>query len=312
LIHGENMDKTIKLDKAFHLAILKKHNSPVITHADLYDILLSLYKNKYFDGVKIGKIRKDEPEFDIFKAKVRALENSGIISSLEDSRAYSISGKGTISAEQAGCYLYPFSNLCYLSAMEYHGLTERIPKVVQLMIPKTHIYQNLLKENYSKEWMIENIYSNKRNIKIRNKKISRKTFRYFETSKFTLYKEVPDSGGIRVSPIGRTFLDMFQKPSECGGFSHVLDVLEEYGERYQRLILKEFDKNGSNIDKSRLGFYLESVMGVKNKILDKWSEKVQRGSSRVFMPGGDFSPYYSERWCISINMEYLQQYGTRN
>jgi len=306
------MDETIKLDKAFHLAILKNHSSPVITHADLYDILLNLYQKKSFEGVKIGKITKDEPDIDAFKAKVRALENSGIISSLEDSRAYSISGKGAVSAEQAGCYLYPFSNLCYLSAMEYHGLTERIPKVVQLMIPKTAVYRGLLKEHYSQDWLNKNIYSHKRNIKISKKKISGKTFRYFETSKFSLYKVIPDSGGVRVSPIGRTFLDMFQKPSECGGFSHVLEVLEEYGEKYQRLILKEFDKNGSNIDKSRLGFYLESVMGVQNKILDKWAESVQRGSSRVFMPGGDFSPYYSERWCISINMEYLQQYGIRN
>ena len=101
---------------------------------------------------------------------------------------------------------------------------------------------------------------------------------------------------------------MFQKPSECGGFSHVLDVLEEYGEKYQRLILKEFDTHGSNIDRSRLGFYFESVMNIKNTILDQWANQVQRGSSRVFMPGGEFSPYFSERWCISINMEYLQQY----
>jgi len=31
------MDETIKLDKAFHLAILKNHKSPVFTNADLYD-----------------------------------------------------------------------------------------------------------------------------------------------------------------------------------------------------------------------------------------------------------------------------------
>jgi len=298
---------TIKLDKAFHLAVLKHHDSPIITNADLYSILLKLYREKSFEGVRIGKIKNDCPEIETYKYKVNALENSGIITPLINTKAYVISGKGEPSAEQAGCYLYPFSYLCYLSAMDYHGLTDRLPKLVHLMIPDPTQSASLGQSEYS----ADNIYSKSRNIKI-NKKIEGKEFVYHKSKGFLVYKEINGSGGVRVSSIGRTFLDMFKKPVHCGGFNHVLDILEESGTRYLKLILKEFDMYGSNIDKSRLGFILEEVLGVKDLILDRWASTAQRGSSRVLVPGEKFAPYFSERWCISINKEDMQVYGTRN
>ncbi|WP_100637092.1 type IV toxin-antitoxin system AbiEi family antitoxin domain-containing protein [Marinomonas sp. ef1] len=303
--------ETISLDKSFHLSVLKLHTSPVITNADLYQILLDLYKNKEFEGVKIGKILKDKPDDSTFRNKVGLLEQNGVLTPLIDNKAYVISGKGNFSAEQAGCYLYLFSNLCYLSAMDYHGLTERIPKVIQIMIPSKETYKDLLHEKYSDSDIEENTYLKQRSIEIR-KKIENKTFQYYKSKNFTVFKEIPDSGGVRVSPIGKTFLDMLQNPDECGGLSHVIDVFEENFEDNKRLIIKEFDKNGKAIDKARLGFIIESLLGISDQKFDEWANKAQRGGSRKLSPKDEFSPYFSERWCISINLERFEKYGTRN
>ncbi|WP_417552580.1 type IV toxin-antitoxin system AbiEi family antitoxin domain-containing protein [Marinomonas fungiae] len=304
-------DETISLDKSFHLSVLKLHSSPVITNADLYQILLDLYREAEFEGIKIGKISKEKPDDAIFKKKVSLLEQNGVLTPLIDNRAYVISGKGKFSAEQAGCYLYLFSNLCYLSAMEYHGLTERMPKVIQIMIPDKENYQELLHKKYSESYIEENTHLKYRSIEIK-KKIENKTFKYYKNKNFSLCKEVADSGGIRVSSIGRTFLDMLQKPDECGGLNHVIDVLEENFETYKRLIIKEFDRNAKSIDKARLGFIIESLLDITDSKFDEWAKNAQRGGSRKLSARDEFSPYYSEKWCISINLERFEQYGTRN
>lgn len=314
LIHEElnvNSSETISLDKSFHLSVLKLHSSPVITNSDLYQIILDLYKNKEFEGIRIGKINKEKPDDAIFKQKVSALERTGILTPIIENKAYIISGKGNFSAEQAGCYLYLFCNLCYLSAMEYHGLTERIPKTIQIMIPDKYTYRELFNKRFSAEEINENPYLKNRSIEIKSK-IENKSFQYYKTKSFNVYKEIPDSGGIKVPPIGKTFLDMFQKPDECGGFNHIVDILEEKFVDYKRLIIKEFDLHGKEIDKARLGFLVESLLGIQDVKLDEWAEKSQRGGSRKLSPKDDFSPYYSERWCISINIKRLEKYGTRN
>lgn len=302
---------SIKLNKAFHLSILKNHNSPIITNADLYSILLKLYHDQSYEGVRIGKITKTQPDIQTYNSKINALQSNGIIVPLTGVKAYLISGRESPSAEQVGCYLYPFSYLCYLSAMDYHGITDRIPKSVHLMTPPPPISASLLSEQNPNNWTNENTHAKIRNIKM-SAKFEQKDFIYHTSKNFNVYKEIINSGGMRVAPLGRTFLDMFKTPKYCGGFDHVLDIMEESSSRYLKLILKEFSQFGSNIDKSRLGFILENVLNVRHDSLDEWALSAQRGSSRVLVPGKEFSPYYSEKWCISINQESLQHYGTRN
>lgn len=302
---------TIQLGKAFHLSILKNHDRPIITNADLYSILLKLYHDQAYDGIRIGKITKKRPDIQTYNSKIRALKASGIITPLTGAKSYLISGREKPSAEQVGCYLYPYSYLCYLSAMDYHGITDRIPKSVHLMTPPSQVSTSLLAKQYPDNWKNENTHEKIRNIKM-SSKFERKDFIYHTNKNFNVYKEISNSGGLRVSPLGRTFLDMFKTPKYCGGFDHVLDILEGSGLRYLKLILNEFSKYGSNIDKSRLGFILENVLEIRDPLLDEWALSAQRGSSRVLVPGKEFSPYYSQKWCISINQESLQRYGTRN
>jgi predicted transcriptional regulator of viral defense system len=116
---------------------------------------------------------------------------------------------------------------------------------------------------------------------------------------FTVVKD----RSLRVSTIGRTFLDMLRKPDLCGGIYHVLEIYEEYAERYLRLIVDEIERHGTSIDKVRTGYVLDERCGLSHPTIDGWLDFVQRGGSRKLYAEAEYSPVFSEKWSLSINIE---------
>jgi predicted transcriptional regulator of viral defense system len=107
---------------------------------------------------------------------------------------------------------------------------------------------------------------------------------------------------LRVSTIGRTFLDMLRNPDLCGGINHILDIFHEYGKKYLRLITDDIDKNGEPIDKVRAGYILDERLGIDNEIVNSWSSLAQRGGSRKLDSSSEYSPEWSDKWQISLNI----------
>jgi predicted transcriptional regulator of viral defense system len=107
---------------------------------------------------------------------------------------------------------------------------------------------------------------------------------------------------IRISTIGRTFLDMLRRPDLCGGIFHVMDVFKDHSEKYLTLIIDEIDQHGKQIDKVRAGYILEEICGIHDERIEAWLQFVQRGGSRKLDPTEEYSSEYSERWCLSINI----------
>jgi predicted transcriptional regulator of viral defense system len=70
---------------------------------------------------------------------------------------------------------------------------------------------------------------------------------------------------VRVSSIGKTFMDMTRRPDYCGGEEHVLESFIEHGKKYAPLIIKEVDRLGRHIDKARVGFILIESLGLITK-----------------------------------------------
>jgi predicted transcriptional regulator of viral defense system len=60
-------------------------------------------------------------------------------------------------------------------------------------------------------------------------------------------------------------MDMTRRPDYCGGEEHVLESFIEHGKKYAPLIIKEVDKLGRHIDKVRVGFILDKIIGINNK-----------------------------------------------
>ncbi|CDL80080.1 conserved hypothetical protein [Xenorhabdus cabanillasii JM26] len=297
-----NMKKTTSLRDALRLIILNYHPKPIIALHELNMYIYMLYRDRMFDGIRIGKIQATEPDKRIMDDALEDMVNQGILSPIIPSFIWQISNKNQASAQQIACCLTPYSHLAYLSAMEWHGITDRIPHVVHLIQAPLNTARSLYQEHLLKDFPA---ISNMQPLMIRGftpyEKIDGKELIFHTHRNYRKKQELHDSGGIRVSNIGETFLDMLREPDLCGGFSHVQDVFREYAGEYLPVIVKTVDKNGKGIDKARVGYLLEEVCGLTHRTIEIWKKTVQRGGSRKLIASNPYKKTYSEVWCISIN-----------
>ena len=106
---------------------------------------------------------------------------------------------------------------------------------------------------------------------------------------------------LRVSTLGRTFLDMPQQPDLCGGIRHVIELYEEHAHTCLSVILPEITQHGSKIDQARAGYILEEHCAITDPAIDAWATDAMLGGSRRLDPQAEYAPVYSERWRLSLN-----------
>jgi len=296
-------NETISLRESLSKIVMEHHDKPVISTYEINWYLYELYRDKKFNGLKIGKITADEPDYRVLGDAVFYLLRNGVISKCVDGVLYYINNKDKPSAQQVVCSINPCSYISYISAMEWHGITDRIPSEVHITIPTSRYLKEFCSLKIRKDFPL-----------VKNKNflmpqlmssISSYDGKKIITHKKTNFKnknEQFSSGGIRVTSIGETFLDMLKSPEYCGGFNHVVSVFEGFSEKYLPIIVKEFSKNGNSMDKARAGYILEDICGLNHKGIDSWADSVQRGGSRKLISSEPYSNVFSERWCISINI----------
>ena len=85
----------------------------------------------------------------------------------------------------------------------------------------------------------------------------------------------------------------------------MLDIYESNAKRFSQLIIDEVDRHGAPIDKVRVGFVLEEVCQLSSPVLNQWAVHAQRGGSRKLDADAEYSPDYSEKWKLSINVPSL-------
>lgn len=301
--------KIMDIRTAFTL-VIGQLNRPVITSYDLGLILFRLYQSKTYKGEALGRIRKDIPSRTDFNRLVREILENGVIqrtSSIHHQDVYLILGKETAAPEDIACSIDPFAYISHMSAMEWHGLTDRIPKLLFLSAPAPQKWRKFALDRMRKDLGEEGFDLYKaahlpglRNLKV--EKISRKTVNRYASihlGAFTSVKGRP----LRVSSIGRTFLDMIREPDLCGGIYHVIECFEEHAKRYLKLIVDEVERHGTKIDRVRAGYILEERCGVTHLAIEGWVVCAERGGSRKLYAKNEYSPDYSEKWCLSINIE---------
>jgi predicted transcriptional regulator of viral defense system len=296
------MKKTIPLNEALKLILLDQHNKPVVNLYELTMYMYKLYSTKEFRGFAIGKISAQEPDFRVVNRNIEELIAKNVIVQHLGLPVYFIRSKPQPTAQQFICSVNPFSYIAYLSAMEWHGITDRIPHTFHVVtclpfVDKTYkkkkIHQDLGNLNDLYQLMVPRVtkippFDNKR-------------IQLHQIKNYHQPREISDSGGVRVSSLGDTFLDMMRKPELCGGFNHVMDIYQDLAEEHLAIIVKTVDKKGTGIDKARVGYVLEERCGLKHKVIDSWKSTVQRGGSRKLIPENDYINVYSDTWCISIN-----------
>ena len=293
----------IQLNEALRCMILEQHKRPIISRYEIILMLYKLYQDKYFNGAAINRISLDEPEFRNIESNIRFLESINLIKQDLNLPLYFLQGREKPSAQQVICTMNPYSYIAYLSAMEFYGLTERVPYHIHLITGTNVMYKQFVTEK------IQSILPNVINIQplmpprlIKYPSFDKTSFSFHQTTKFKLPKEKFDTGGVRVSALGDTFLDMIKKPDLCGGIEHVIDVYKEFAEEYLPSIVKSINKNGTAIDKARSGYILEELCYLSHKTINSWKISVSRGGSRKLVPSNPYKDLYSETWCISINL----------
>jgi len=286
-------------------------DQPVITDYQIAVFLFHAYKERKYKDISV-KSSASSLSREICKKKIFQFLTTGILSpnqNFSGNRVHSIMGKKGFDAGDIACAVDPFAYVSHLSAMDYHGLTDRIPSTLYISSPSPLLWSKFAKQKMEKDLgdhLQEYIESGLPKLsRIAIKKIGKMPVSIHSSIHLGAFKLVKGRS-IRVSTLGRTFLDMVREPSNCGGMRHCIEVYKKHGAIYHALIIDELNQHGTQIEKSRVGYLLEEVVGiVGNPSLDEWAKHVQRGGSRKLDASNEYEPVYSEKWCISLNVPDL-------
>ncbi len=305
-----HMNKTLPLIDAVSIK-LAQHKAPLIRSFDISIIIHQLYETKKVGDIPLRIKLKTAGEGKSHEV-IAGLIRRGLIKhpvNFPHRGVYEFPNK-TNSAEEIICFMDPLCYLSHLSAMEIHGLTNRMAKTIFVTTPTSNIWRSTI-DGMRSSYICNTLTSTEHNIPesfpfawhTLKGSIKRKPLHYLK-SKTWAKNNIVQLDDVRVSNIGRTFLDMIRNPDLCGGIHHVLDAYEEHGKRYKNQILKEANAHANKLDKSRIGYIFEELLEIKeNQTINEWaSSAVQRGGSRKLDSQGDYSSTYSERWCLSLNI----------
>ena len=302
------MSPKILLTKAITLEIGNLEKEPVVTDYHLGKLIYNLYSSGHYGKLRVA-VKLDTPPSGTLSRAINTLTSIGVLvpnKSFPHGTVFNVLGKKNPPHEDIICTIDPFSYISHFSAMDYYGLTDRIPKTIFLSSPIPNKWTSFARERMEKD-LGENLQDYMdchlpKLRRIRFKKIGSRHVHIYLTKRLGAAKPVKDRM-FRISTIGRTFLDMLQDPDLCGGMHHVVDVYRDNAEQYLPAILNEINTNGTQIDKVRAGYILERVCGIRKDIIDSWKKFAQRGGSRKIDPSGEYSPVFDEEWCLSLNIK---------
>lgn len=209
------------------------------------------------------------------------------------------------SVDELICCIDPFAYISHLSAMSLYSISEREPFTIFTTSPSLKDWNHLANAKMQKELSIHfNEYIKlklPRLEKIKLEALQGRPVHTFSSNTPGKFKKMGEN--LRVSKIGRTFLDMLRQPQLCDGINHVIEVFTNHAETYLQFIIDEIEKDGKPIDKVRAGYVLEEECNIQHEIFEQWRQFKQRGSSRKLDASSGFdSTKISTNWDLSINV----------
>ena len=288
---------------------LRGYSRPVLTDYELGLLVYRLVRERNIGGIAL-RLQSADPERRHYTQVLRFLVTLGVATAVKgfaDGAVFSLLGNDNPSALEVLCTVDPFAYVSHLSAMEYHGLTDRIPTTMYLTSPPGHEWRALADARMAKDLGAEiDAYRSAsfpilRRLRITT--IGKKAVHVTQRQNAGAFV-VAEHGHVRVASIGRTYLEMVAEPDLCGGIRHVIDLFVSHAASHLNLILAEVDRHGTDIDKVRAGYILEDLCSIRNPMLDHWqATAVQRGGSRKLDARAPYASRYSERWSLSLNHE---------
>ncbi|MBU6467904.1 MAG: hypothetical protein KGN31_07925 [Betaproteobacteria bacterium] len=301
------MNNTIRVTDAQVGSVVQALASTGLPAVSAYDVGKAFF-------LKTTRTLSNNPKH-LFFSLVEQLQSVKLLTKLplnNGKHAYLLFGHSSATAQEIACSLDPFAYVSHLSAMEYHGLTDRFPKIVLMSTPPSSDWrkQALEKMHRDLDGRFDEYIANglPKLTKLNLLKIGKTSIQFHERSQLGAFRNVANSP-LRIATIGRVFLDMVREPQLCGGIQHVIDVFLSEAKRHLRYIIDEVEQHGTPIDKVRSGFLLEEVCNLSDPAIEKWVAYAQRGGSRKLDPEGEYFPHFSDRWKLSINVPSLTGRG---
>lgn len=281
---------------------LDEINQPVFSDYNLYIALKGLYKNP--QGLYI---RNKTLTVETYRRVRRQLLDAQEIARDPDyANTYRLLNKQDLPADELACLVDPFCYISHISAMQRYGLTDRRPEALHLTVPgnkliKAKIHETMLAD-YGEtlpSMPIDEVLPLK--IVHHPQKSRKRSLSVFSTSHYGACIRIRGTWA-RVTTIGQTFLDTLDQPDKCGGIQHVLDCWSQHASSYLEEIIKAVSAAPKDILKVRAGYILNELMNVNHPKIEEWTAAAQRGGSRVLDSSKPFSPTYSEKWMLSLNV----------
>ncbi|MBV6325141.1 type IV toxin-antitoxin system AbiEi family antitoxin domain-containing protein [Duganella violaceipulchra] len=305
------MEKQLSVVAALTQWLLKEHRSPVVSLYDIGVATMKIYQTREYGGQKIKNIRTTIPRRESVFSSRKELLDLGIIEEKRElpNGCFLSASSSFQEGMDLACGIDPFCYVSHLSAMEHHGLTDRFSKTTFITTVPAQQWkvraQDKMKRDLGEDLFLTYIEAgfpalSKHIITSLNRSpVSVLSTKFADQGSYVNLSDRP----VRISSIGRTFIDMLRKPDLCGGMRHVIDVYKEHALSYLPLITSEVDRNGDKIEKVRAGYILEELCKIENNsTINGWIAFAQRGGSRVLDPSEEYWSTFSEKWCLSINV----------
>lgn len=291
---------------ALDLKIRQEFTLPVISNHGLAVILTQLLGKDEYEGRVIRRPRSGLNR-DAFLSGRRALLERGALLLPERGLPQSlmrVPGRKDASPGEVMCAIDPFGHIAFLSAMEFHGLTNRLPKLLYFVTFDTASWRTLAEQRMEHQLGGQLAAFHEADLPPLQysviKRVNGVVIETLRTKEAGHWRYAMD-GAIRVTGIGRTFLDMIKRPDLCGGIRHVIEVFEEHAQMYLTPILAEFNTHGGKIDRVRAGYILNERCGIDRPEIDAWVADTARGGSRKLDAQAEYASEFSEKWSLSIN-----------
>src|ERR1019366_9090313 len=101
---------------------------PVITSYQLGRLIFNAYIANSIGGENLT-LKKNIPDKKQYNDALNAMLDAGVLSKVSglSGNFFKVLGKPDVSPDEIICSIDPFCYISYLSAMEYHGITDRLP-----------------------------------------------------------------------------------------------------------------------------------------------------------------------------------------
>jgi predicted transcriptional regulator of viral defense system len=300
-------ESAISLPQAASLA-LSKLSRPILTAYSLGILVFKLCAAGAVDGQRL-RLKITLAERRHYRQVLEFFLSHGVLIEVRGfprHSTFTAIAQPEASGPELICTVDPFAYVSHLSAMEIHGLTDRLPQTLTVSSPPSMQWRQFADERMRKDLGIQfDDYLASGLPRLQRThvdKVRGQPLHLIHSVHLGAFK-VLEPNGVRVATLGRTFLDMLREPDLCGGIQHVLDVYQNFAKRYLGLIVAEVDQHGNAIDKVRAGYVLQELCRLEADSFTSWLTFAKRGGSRKLVAKNPYSATFSPNWCLSLNMD---------